>query len=176
MGRQTNNELSEIRKTWDWTQNNSILSRKYGVSRERVRQVRRALGLPPCTKQLRGAKNTEGFERAKELSDEIWINNSNSDIGLVLNVNHGTAGRWRKILGKKAFMGRSYREPVFAYHTVNWHDSLDQITKKLKAPKLTVCAMRRRILYKLGFTFDLRYATEEERSRAADALNNYFKT
>ncbi len=61
-------------REWDWSLNNADLARRYGISRERVRQIRNKLEIP--YPKIRGSKEREVIEkveRLKEKDSEITV-------------------------------------------------------------------------------------------------------
>ena len=67
--------ISETRG-WEWHLNNADLARKYGISRERVRQIRKNLGVPKPA--IRGEKErtvVDGVEKLKNKQSDISVEN-----------------------------------------------------------------------------------------------------
>lgn len=165
--------LIHERLIWDWTQSNSALAQEYNISRERVRQIRGKLGLPPWIFKSSGPKKKDNFKQAQNLTNEEWAMYSNREIARILDIHEITAAKWRAKLGQPPSVSKGCA-PFYKYEKVDWNWPLYKIIGKLKANQFTICMMRQRVLKKLGMNIDLRKATAEEKREAAEKLNDYF--
>jgi hypothetical protein len=107
-------------KTWDWTKRDTALAKEHGYCRERVRQIRKELGMP---------KNS----RKKVDWESVDWSLSDDEIVKRYSVSQFSVWRWRRLVGKP-FPRRDIKGEAIAKLTTEDWDTLTraELLAKLK--------------------------------------------
>lgn len=60
-------------KNWDWSKRNGQLAKEHGITRERVRQIRKGLGIPRCPKKVGKLNDVDWSKSDDQIAQETGL-------------------------------------------------------------------------------------------------------
>jgi len=160
-------------KKWDWEKQDIALAREHGLSRERIRQIRKIVGAPqsPTFHQW-----TDPLHKriAEKVSNYDWMTKNNIEIIKKYNLDcsSGYLSSLRKQFGKPRSVRKFYFERQLPkWENVDWCQSVDRIAQALKVSKIAVLKKRQKLLTTYFKQKDLRSLDETSKLELFQQLN-----